>query len=131
MTGKKSILTDNIKLLVKKGICSIKDVERYAKELEEMLAKSYDEDELRKISEYYKALSDPTRIRILKMLSFRPLCVCELTVALNMSQPAVTHHLKILERTELIRGRRKGRWIYYELRYDDVLKGIEKLLRTR
>jgi ArsR family transcriptional regulator len=129
LKDKKSILADNIKILVEKGICSIADVERYAKELEEILEKSYGEDELRKAAEYYKALSDPTRIKILKMLSFRPLCVCELTVMLEISQPAVTHHLKILERAGLIRGKRKGRWIYYELRYEGILKEMEKALK--
>jgi ArsR family transcriptional regulator len=67
------------------------------------------------LAETFKALSDPTRIRIVSLLSVSELCVCDLAAALGMSQSAVSHQLRTLRDLRLVRWRRKGRQIFYTL----------------
>jgi ArsR family transcriptional regulator len=67
------------------------------------------------ISRRLKAISDPSRIKILALLSLRPACVCELTRALGLSQPAVSKHLKLLENEGFVLGKREKNWIVYSL----------------
>jgi len=69
-----------------------------------------------------KAIADPVRIRILYALTYEPLCVCELSVLLDMSMPAVSHHLKILTASGLLKVRKEGKFACYYLR-DDRLDG--------
>ena len=63
----------------------------------------------------FKAVSDPTRLRILRLLSDGELCVCDLTQNLKAGQSKVSRHLAYLKRTGLVVGRDKGRWSYYAL----------------
>ena len=65
--------------------------------------------------EVMKALSDPNRVRIVKMLQHRSMCVCELQAGLGVSQPTVSKHLKILERAGLVDFRKDGLWVDYFL----------------
>jgi ArsR family transcriptional regulator len=60
-----------------------------------------------------KALSDPNRVRIVKMLQRRMMCVCELQAALGVAQPTVSKHLKILEEAGLVILRKDGLWVHY------------------
>ncbi|ROQ92347.1 ArsR/SmtB family transcription factor [Desulfosoma caldarium] len=60
-----------------------------------------------------KALSDPSRVKILKMLTRRELCVCELQAGLGLAQPTVSKHLKILEDAGLVEKRKDGLWVNY------------------
>ena len=62
-----------------------------------------------------KALSDPNRVKIVKMLQHRPLCVCEIQSALGISQPNVSTHLKILENAGLVEYYKEGLWVNYYL----------------
>lgn len=73
--------------------------------------------------DFYKALGDDTRLKILEMLTGREMCVCEILNRLNMSQPAVSHHLKILKQAGLVKDSREGKWIYYSLN-DRVFENI-------
>lgn len=63
----------------------------------------------------FKALSDETRLRILKMLEQRPLCVCEIQYVLKGSQPNVSHHLKTLYDAGLVESKKDGLWVDYRL----------------
>ncbi|MDH4102353.1 MAG: metalloregulator ArsR/SmtB family transcription factor [Thermoleophilia bacterium] len=65
----------------------------------------------------FKALADPARVRIVSMLarSAEPACVCELTPALGLSQPTVSHHLKKLVQAGLLQRDQRGVWAYYTL----------------
>lgn len=66
-----------------------------------------------------RALSDETRLRILTLLYKQgELCVCELTFALELSQPKISRHLAILREHQLLKDRRAGQWIYYRLHPD-------------
>jgi len=62
-----------------------------------------------------KALSDPNRVKIVKMLQHKEMCVCELQNALQISQPSVSKHLKILEQAGLVDFRKDGLWVNYYL----------------
>jgi len=70
----------------------------------------------------FKALSDETRLRILKLLEGGELCVCDITDALRISQPNVSFHLSLLKEAGLIKDRRDGRWMYYSLNASDIFK---------
>ena len=72
-------------------------------------------EDLKEIAQMYKALGDETRLQIIKMLSESEKCVCEVFDSLDMSQPAVSHHLKVLRQAKLIKDRKEGKWIYYSL----------------
>ncbi len=65
----------------------------------------------------FKALADPARVRLVNMLatSEEPICVCELTAPLGLSQPTVSHHLKKLVVSGLLRREQRGVWAYYSL----------------
>ncbi|MBN1624977.1 MAG: winged helix-turn-helix transcriptional regulator [Deltaproteobacteria bacterium] len=66
-----------------------------------------------------KSLSDPNRIKILKMLQQRKLCVCELQSALKVAQPTVSKHLKMLEDAGLVTSEKDGLWVNYRLAEGD------------
>ena len=71
--------------------------------------------EIETIAKLCKALSDPTRLRILLLLTTRTLCVNAIVGCLDISQPAVSQHLKILKQVGLVRSERKGYWIPYSI----------------
>jgi ArsR family transcriptional regulator len=70
---------------------------------------------LRAMAELFKSLADETRLVILTMLLNGEMCVCEIMGALPISQPAVSHHLKILRQAGILIDRRQGKWIYYRV----------------
>ena len=70
----------------------------------------------------FKAFSDETRLRILKLLEHGELCVCDIVAALDMNQPNVSFHLGVLEEAGLIKDRRKGKWIHYSIDDADMFK---------
>lgn len=76
------------------------------------------------LAEFFKALADPTRAKILFALAKEELCVCDISHILKMSDSAVSHQLRVLRNTRLVRHRKEGRIVYYSL--DD--KHIELLL---
>ena len=70
---------------------------------------------MKKTTKLFKALSDETRLRILKMLEARPLCVCEIQYVLKGFQLNVFHHLKTLAEAGLVDSKRDGLWIAYRI----------------
>ena len=68
----------------------------------------------------FKALSDETRLRIVKLLEHGELCVCHLVAAVDMSQPKVSFHLKVLREAGLVKDRREGKWMHYRLDESDL-----------
>ena len=63
----------------------------------------------------WKALSDETRLRILKLLEEGELCVCHVTTVLGMGQSRISRHMGILKHAGLVRDRRAGKWVFYRL----------------
>lgn len=68
-----------------------------------------------KVSQLFKVLGDPTRIKILYALKETELCVCDLSVVLGMSQSAISHQLKTLRDIDLVRSRKEGKVVFYRL----------------
>ena len=68
----------------------------------------------------FKALADDTRVRVLKLLGNGELCVCEIAHALNLEQPRLSFHLRILKEAGIILDRRQERWIVYRLNDTDM-----------
>jgi len=62
-----------------------------------------------------KSLSDPNRVKLLKMLQHKSMCVCEMQAALQVSQPTVSKHLKLLQDAGLVRFKKDGLWVNYHL----------------
>lgn len=67
------------------------------------------------IANRLKALSDPTRLRIVRLLDHGELCVCDVMAALDLPQSRVSRHLAYLENSGWVTGKRKGKWVYYRL----------------
>src|SRR5689334_15669287 len=80
-------------------------------------------DDAREIARFFQVLADPTRVRIVKALADTEWCVSDLTQALGMDQPAVSHQLKYLRELGLVRWTKTGRHVYYSLS-DTHLKDI-------
>ena len=76
------------------------------------------------LSEMFKGLASPVRVRILIALSIEEICVCDLANLLGLSISAVSHHLRLLRMQKLVKSRKKGLYVYYSL--DD--EHIEHLL---
>ncbi|OLF18222.1 ArsR/SmtB family transcription factor [Actinophytocola xanthii] len=77
------------------------------------------EERAAEIAPVFKALGDPVRLRLLSMIGSGAggeVCVCELTPAFDLSQPTISHHLKLLRQAGLIDSERRGTWVYYRLR---------------
>ena len=66
-------------------------------------------------SKLLKALADPTRLAIIDMLSCGEMCACNILKKFNFTQPALSHHMKVLCDSGLVFGRREGAWMYYTL----------------
>ena len=72
----------------------------------------------------FKALSDETRLRLVKLLEKGELCVCHLVAAVDMSQSKVSFHLEVLKEAGLVKDRRAGKWMYYRLNESDLFKRL-------
>ena len=75
-----------------------------------------------------KALSDPNRVRIIKMLQHKVMCVCEIHTALEITQPSASKHLKILENAGLIESKKDGLWVNYYVTYGGSSPYVASLL---
>lgn len=79
-------------------------------------AEPLSETEREEIAARFKALADPTRVAIINCLSAADeVCVCNLTATFDLSQPTISHHLKILREAGLVESSRRGTWAYYRL----------------
>ncbi|MBE3586600.1 ArsR/SmtB family transcription factor [Desulfofundulus thermocisternus] len=78
------------------------------------------------LSELFRVLGDETRTKILYLLSHRELCVCDLAEILEMSLPAVSHHLRLLKAMRLVKYRREGKMVYYSLDDDHIVNLIRE-----
>lgn len=79
-----------------------------------------DEQELNDLADLFKIFGDYTRIRILFVLFESEVCVCDLAQVLNMTQSAISHQLKILKQSRLVKSRREGKSIFYSLADEHV-----------
>ncbi|MFF9022914.1 MULTISPECIES: ArsR/SmtB family transcription factor [Streptomyces] len=83
-----------------------------------LLTAPLDEEQAVDLARVFKALGDPVRLRLLSMIASKAggeVCVCDLTPAFDLSQPTISHHLKLLRQAGLIDCERRGTWVYYRL----------------
>ena len=83
-------------------------------------------DTLYRLADLFKVFGDPTRIRILFVLFEAEVCVCDLAKALNMTQSAISHQLRILKQNKLVKSRREGKSIFYSLADEHVRTIIDQ-----
>jgi len=77
-----------------------------------------DVDEAQQLARMFKALGDPTRVRLLSLIAAQPereACICDLTEPVGLSQPTVSHHMKQLVDAGLAEREQRGRWAYYRV----------------
>lgn len=88
--------------------------------------------EIEKVAEIFKLVSDPTRLKIMWLLSHCELCVNDICCAIKMTPPAVSHHLRLLKQLDLIQNRREGKEIYYKIsnnkKADSLHKSVDNML---
>ncbi|GEL48150.1 transcriptional regulator [Cellulomonas hominis] len=90
-------------------------------------------DEAEKLAGIFKAVADPARLRLLSIIASHDggeACVCDLTEPLELSQPTVSHHLKVLVEAGLVTRDKRGRWAYFAV-VPDALDALGKVLTTR
>lgn len=90
--------------------------------VEELEKNIIDWDSASELSQIFRVMSDPSRLRIISLLSKGELCVCDIADALNMTQSAISHQLRVLRNTQLVKVRKEGRVAWYSLDDDHVLK---------
>jgi len=108
-------LTQNrLKRLVDSGL---RGACRPSERLSQLKKKANEIDNLRikRLEQAFFGLADKTRLMILELLADEELCSCEITAALELTEPTTSHHLGILERAGLVASRRDGKWIFYRL----------------
>ncbi len=93
--------------------------------VEKTKAQMPNEDELYDLAELFKVFGDSTRVRILSALFCRELCVCDICSVLNMNKSAISHQLRVLRQTKIVKSRREGKEVFYSL--DD--EHIEKIFK--
>ncbi len=88
-------------------------------------------DEAERIAHTFKALGDPTRVRLLSLIAASgngEACICDLTEPVGLSQPTVSHHMKLLVDAGLATREQRGRWAYYRV-VSDALEQASRTLR--
>lgn len=79
----------------------------------------------------FKALSDGNRLKILEMLVDGEICACKILEALNITQPTLSHHMKILQQCGLVKSRKVEQWSYYSINTDEVSEIIDYFSEIR
>jgi ArsR family transcriptional regulator len=93
------------------------------------ITSSLGQEEAAELADLLKVLADPARLRILSLLtSSDEVCACDLTGPLDLSQPTVSHHMKVLRNAGFIESERRGKWVYHRLapsRLDEIRAALE------
>lgn len=95
-------------------VCTAEDL-RNAAELAKILGSRVQRSDILNFERALKALAAYNRIMIVLLLSRRDMCVCEISAALSLPQPSISHDLRILEREGIVERCRSGKWVFYHL----------------
>ena len=125
-TVMKKRLSKRLERLMSLGVCPAENVEEYADDLKQLVEKVVDIEYIDKQTRLLKALANSSRLKILNLLQIREMCVCEIMVALGLTQPTASHHLGILENVDVVKDRKEGRWVFYSIT-SDAVKSMLKL----
>lgn len=101
--------------LLETHFCDAQDTQRHESELRELTEQLFESIDLQSKATVFKALADEKRLKTLTMLTYREMCNCELTAALGLTQPNLSHHVRKLEDAGLVVSERRGKWVYYSL----------------
>jgi len=97
-----------------------------------MVREPLDESAAVDLSRIFKALSDPVRLRLLSLIASHlggEVCVCDLIGPFDVTQPTISHHLKVLREAGLVASERRGTWVYYQV-VPEALTRLSALLQT-
>ena len=122
-----SKISKRLQRLAKTGNCSCETASQYTDGLRELANNGINAENSESKSKFFKALADPIRLRILGLLSSREMCVCEVMVALDLTQPTASHHLRILENVGLVKDRKEGKWVFYSVVNPDLVTDMLKM----
>ena len=106
---------DRLSQLLETNFCDAQNPQEHKSHLKKLTDKYLEGFDFERRSRLYSALTDKNRLKILQLLTFREMCVCELTAALNTTQPNLTYHVKKLESVGLVEREKRGKWVYYSL----------------
>ncbi|MGJ7921746.1 ArsR/SmtB family transcription factor [Neobacillus sp. LXY-4] len=87
---------------------------------EKQFPKTLDSQELENIANFYKGLGDETRLKIISLLWFEDMCMCEIVTGISGASSTVNHHLKIMEKGGIIDSRREGKFTIYHLNKEKI-----------
>ncbi|MFQ6053510.1 MAG: ArsR/SmtB family transcription factor [Candidatus Bathyarchaeia archaeon] len=119
--------SERLHRLIRSGICPAEDASKYYEELRQLTEMVASADAARRRSRFFKALAEEKRLRILSLLEVREMCVCEIMVALGLTQPTASHHLGLLENVGLVKRRKEGKWVFYSLASPELVADIRRL----
>lgn len=112
--------------MIRNGIECCDTVETHKELLQMVVEKMPEEERLYDLAELFKVFGDSTRIRILFVLFEAEVCVCDLAEALNMTQSAISHQLRTLKQSKLVKSRRDGKQVFYSLADEHVRMIIDQ-----
>jgi DNA-binding transcriptional ArsR family regulator len=123
----KSTAEKRLARLAESGLHFCEDTPKHSRDLKELANKIARLGVAKKQSRFFKALADETRLKILSLLRAREMCVCEIMIALNLTQPTTSHHLRILEGAGLVKDLREGKWVFYKIANAELVERILSL----
>lgn len=100
-------------------------------DLNGLMEKIPSDDSLYDMSEIFKAISDPLRLKILHLLKNRELCGCHIDSALDKPQSTISRHLSILKKSKLINWRKEGKWTYFSLANPEIIEQIGNITKIK
>jgi ArsR family transcriptional regulator len=106
-------------------LCQAEVADEYRIKLLQLAEDAANAETAKKNCKLFKALSDEKRVRIVKLLNVKEMCVCELMICLATSQPNLSHHIQILENAGILNRTKKGKWVYCSLANRKL---VEKML---
>lgn len=99
--------------------------------LEKILSKIPEDSVLFENTDFIKALGDPTRLKIIYLLKYGELCVCEIFTVMEKPQPTVSHHLNILKKAGFLKWRKEGVWVHYSLSNPKIIDILDELFENK
>ena len=111
----RDVTKEKLSELLETPFCDVNNAEEHETLLKRSTEDYFEKFDFERKARIFNALAEMNRLKILKLLTFREMCVCELTAALDMTQPNLSYHIKKLENAGLVKHSKRGKWVYYSL----------------
>ena len=118
---------ERLKRLTETEFCEARVPEEYCKELLDLSETVADTQTAKKQSKFFKALADEKRVKIVKLLMNKEMCICELMICLDMTQPNLSHHIQLLENQGIVKRKKKGKWAYCSIADQETIEQLTDL----